>query len=130
LILLALPCAVRADDTGMFASIERDSAPISVRTEASGAAAPALDLNFDLDLSPGRPTGVRNIRPVASRAATSRPTPKVEAPFSVGLDLKGQRDLGSPASRATADEEVLQTLTDVEGVVRRSTFGLKGTYRF
>jgi len=129
-VLLALPCGARADDPGALASLERESVPATARAEPADVASP-LDLSFDRAFPVGQLSGVQTIRPVAPLAGASRPDRPVTVPFSVGVDIRTRRNLANPAVQATVDQDAAQTLTDkVEGVVRHSTFGLTGTYRF
>jgi hypothetical protein len=128
-LLLALPWGAHADDPRAAASLDWESMPATAGTEPPADAPPPLDLSLDSTRSagPGSPT----IPPVAPLAKASRADRTVSGPFSVGVDIKTQRNLANPAVRATLDQDTTQTLTDkVEGVVRHSTFGLTGTYRF
>ena len=105
-ILLALPWAAHADQTS--------------------AAEPVLDLSVDPALAATPSAG-----PVVPQAVAAPPARDVEGPFSVGVNIKSGREIGSPAARATAERPGPPTLADkVEGIVERSTIGVTGTYRF
>jgi hypothetical protein len=105
-ILLTLPWAVHADQTS--------------------AAEPVLDLSFDPAL-----TATPSAAPALPQAVAASPAREAERRFSVGLDIKSRREIGSPAARATAERPGPPTLADkVEGIVERSTIGVTGTYRF
>ncbi len=111
--LVALPCAAGADDV-------RAAEPAIVSADASDEAA-ALDLNVDPDLPSGQA-----IRRAAPRPQ-ARPESKAGEPFSLGLDIKTRREVGNEARQSASDP----TLGDeVEGLVKRSTFGVTGTYHF
>jgi hypothetical protein len=111
--------------------LERESVPATATAESADAV-PPLDLSFDGAFPVGQLSGAQVVRPVAPLPRGSRPNRTInDGPFSVGLDIKSGRQVASPAARATADQEATQTLTDkVEGVVKHSTFGITGTYRF
>lgn len=111
-ILLTLPCAAYAEP--------------SSAAGASADAAAVLDLSFDPDVA-----ATPGTEPVVPPAVATPPSRDIEGPFSVGLDIKSRREIGSPAARATADRPGPPTLADqVEDIVQRSAIGVTGTYRF
>jgi hypothetical protein len=122
---LALLCAAGADQAGASESILPVVKP-AIEDVAAADAAPVLDLRFDPPLAAEQQT--RTVVPQTTAAGAARET---EGAFSVGLDIKTRRAVGSPAARATAERSGPLTLTDkVEGIVERSAFGLTGKYRF
>ena len=111
-ILLALPCAAHAEQTSA--------------AEVSADAAPVLDLSFDPAVAAEQGAG-----PLVTHTNPAAPGRDVKGPFSVGVNIKSRREIGSPAARATAERPGPPTLADkVEGIVERSTIGVTGTYRF
>ena len=123
-ILLGLPCAAHAQQTG--AVVLPESKP-AIAPEAFADAGPLLDLSFDPAVA-----AVEDLAPFVPQAASASPAPHVEEQrFSLGVDIKSRREMGSPAARATAEQPGPPTLADkVEGLVERSTIGVTGTYRF
>jgi hypothetical protein len=110
-ILLALAGAVGA----------RAAEPERLPAIAAADETAALDLSFDPDLPTAQAT-----RRTAPRAR-ARPQRPAEVPFSLGVDIKTRPEVGNGARQSASDP----TLTDeVEGVVKRSTFGVTGTYHF
>jgi hypothetical protein len=125
-ILLALPCAARADQLSAAESIRPASLPAIERLGASADAAPVLDLSFDPPIAAEQ--GTQALLPHATPVAEGH---DAEAPFSLGVEIKSGREMGGPPRRVASDPEEPLTLTDkVEGIVERSTFGVTGTYRF
>ena len=130
-ILLGLPCAVHAhaQQTGAVVLPEKKPAigPEAFAPEAVTDGEPLLDLSFDPAVA-----AVEDLAPFVPQAASASPAPHVEEQrFSLGVDIKSRRDMGSPAARATAEEAGPPTLADkVEGLVERSTIGVTGTYHF
>ena len=132
-ILLALPCAAHAQQTGavVLPEIKPAIAPPeskpAIAPEAFADGDPLLDLSFDPAVA-----AVEDLAPFAPQADAASPAPHVEEQrFSLGVDIKSRRDMGSPAARATAEEPGPPTLADkVEGLVERSTIGVTGTYHF
>lgn len=121
-LLFVLPCAAHAQQTG--AAIRPEVKP-AIEAEATADAAPVLDLRFDPAPAAASP---RPVAPQSDRTPSSR---EAKGPFSVGLDIKNRRNVGSPAARATAERPGPPTLADkVEGIVERSSIGVTGTYRF
>ena len=120
-ILLALPCAAHAEQTSALVRPE-----IKPAIEAPTDAGPVLDLGFDPAMTVDEPAG-----PVMTHAL---PEPRVHddaGSFSLGLNIKTRRELGSPAARATAEEPGPPTLGEkLEGIVERSAIGVTGTYHF
>jgi hypothetical protein len=120
LILLALPGVARAD--AAWQPFGLDGGPAEENADAAADAEPALDLTFE---------PVTSERP-QRRAATSLAPPSAErapqAPFSVGLDIRTRHEVGDEARQEAADEPALAD--EVGAIMRRSTFGLTGTYRF
>jgi hypothetical protein len=98
----------------------------AIEAEAPAAAGPMLELGFDPAMAVHEPAG-----PVMTHAL---PEPQVHdeaGRFSLGLNIKAPRELGSPAARATAEEAGPPTLADkLEGIVERSAIGVTGTYHF
>jgi hypothetical protein len=122
-ILLPLPCAAHAEQTG---AIVRPEIKPAVDAEAFADAVPVLDLSFDPAVA-----ALQDLAPLVPQAAAAPAARDLEASFSVGVDIKSRRELGSPAARATAERPGPPTLADkVEGIVERSAIGLTGTYRF
>jgi hypothetical protein len=84
------------------------------------------DASLDLSLTPGA-AWVPDDLPAARLATPQRSQDRVEKRFSLGVDVKTRPRVGDEA-RQTGDAS---TLADqVEGVVKRSTFGVTGTSRF
>jgi hypothetical protein len=122
-ILLALPCAAHAEQTG--AAVRPEIKP-AIETEASMDAGPVLDLSFDPAVA-----AEQDLAPFVPQTAVAPPSRDVKRTFSLGVDIKSRREVGSLAARATAERPGPPTLADkVEGIVERSTIGLTGTYRF
>jgi len=121
LILLMLSGAASAEPIGVPSGLKLASAVEGV--DASSDAAPGLDLDFEppAPALPRAPIATAPARP-ESRA----PTPK--APFSIGLDIRTRHEIGDEARQEPAEQAALPD--EVAGMMRRSTFGLKGTYRF
>jgi len=121
LILLALPCVASAEPISVPFGLDIASAGES--TDASADAEPALDLTFEPSSSavPRRPAA-----PKLPGAAAAAPAPK--APFSVGLDIRTRHEIGDEKRQQASDETPLAS--EVADKMKRSTFGLKGTYRF
>lgn len=113
-ILLTLSCAAHAEQGAV------------VVADASADATPGLDLSFD-------PAGAAEQRagPVVTHADPAPRGGDVDGRFSVDVNIKTRREIGSPAARATSDRGDPATLADkVEDIVERSMFGVTGTYRF
>ena len=121
-ILLALPCAAHAEQT----VVVRPEIKPAIEAEAPAPAGPVLDLGFDPAMALDEPVG-----PVMTHAL---PEPQVHddaGRFSLGLNIKTRREMGSPAARAAAEQPGPPTLADkLEGIVERSAIGLTGTYHF
>ena len=119
LILLSLPSVASADAVEFFGP---DIAPAGESAVAS-ADEPVLDLSLEPAAVAAPPR--RTVPSLPQPASGGRAT---EAPFSVGLDIRTRHEVGDEARQEAPEEP---TLTDeVAGVVKRSTFGLTGTYRF
>jgi hypothetical protein len=119
---LAQPGVARADAAWQPFGLE--IAPADESPDASAAAEPALDLSFE-PVAAGNAEPQRSIPALAPPASAER-APK--APFSVGLDIRTRHEVGDEATQEASEEA---TLTDeVSGIMKRSTFGLTGTYRF
>ena len=122
-ILLALPCAAYAEQTGV---VVRPEIKPAIETDAATDAGPVLDLRFDPAVA-----AVQDLAPLMPQAAAAAPAHEAERGFSVGLDIKTRREPGSPAARATAEQPGPPTLAGkIEGIVERSAIGVTGTYRF
>jgi len=130
-ILLGLPCAVHAHaqqtDAVVLPEKKPAVAPEAFAPESLADGDPLLDLSFDPAVA-----AVEDLAPFVPQAASASPAPHIaERGFSLGVDIKSRREMGSPAARATAEEPGPPTLADkVEGLVERSTIGVTGTYRF
>jgi hypothetical protein len=121
LILLMLSGAASAEPIGVPLDLEIASA--GEGADAWSGAEPALDLDFE---PPAAALPQPPIAPAPARPESRAPTPK--APFSIGLDIRTRHEIGDEARQEPADEATLPD--EVAGMVRRSTFGLKGTYHF
>jgi hypothetical protein len=121
LILLILSGAASAEPIGVPLDLEIASADGGA--DASSVAEPGLDLDFEPP-APALPRAP--IAPAPVRPESRAPTPK--APFSVGLDIRTRHEIGDEARQEPANAVTLPD--EVAGMMRRSTFGLKGTYRF
>jgi hypothetical protein len=123
-ILLALPSAARAEQTG--AAVLPEIKP-AIAPKAFAHAGPGLDLSFDPAVA-----AVEDLAPFAPQPGAASPAPHVEDKrFSLGFDIKNRGEIGSPAARATALQPGPPSLGDkVEGIVERSSIGVTGTYRF
>jgi hypothetical protein len=123
-ILLALPSAARAEQTG---------APVLPEIKPATATGPFAHAGLGLDLSfDPAVAAVEDLAPFAPRPDAASPAPHVEEKrFSLGLDIRNRGEIGSPAARATALQPGPPTLAEkVEGIVERSAIGVTGTYRF
>ena len=123
----ACPAPCTRSRTGAVVLPEKKPAIAPRAPEAVTDGDPLLDLSFDPAVA-----AMEDLAPFVPQAASASPAPHVEEQrFSLGVDIKSRRDMGSPAARATAEEPGPPTLADkVEGLVERSTIGVTGTYRF
>lgn len=116
-ILFWLPDSGIADEKGLLAGANG----LADETVSASDSRPLLDLRFDPALTPTQPLPSAALSPGPPDAGPASP-PR----FSLGLDLRTRHEVGDEAR-----EDSSGTLTEeVTGIVRRSTFGLKGTYRF
>jgi hypothetical protein len=123
-LLLVLPWTAWADDAGMPLEPVPPDIPAAVaRAEATPDAEPALDLAVD----PTWPT-LQNARPVRPLAKPRRPEHEAQGPLSFGLAVRTRHEVGDEARQI--DDEPPGIGEQVEGLVRRSTIGVKGIYRF
>jgi hypothetical protein len=121
LILLALPSVGRADPMGVPSGLVGE--PAGESSDTSADAGSGLDLSFEPPLSAVRQ---RPAAPSLTGAASSPRAPIT--PFSVGLDIRTRHEIGDEARQEAAGETPLAD--EVADMMKRSTFGLQGTYRF
>jgi hypothetical protein len=133
-ILLALPWTARADDAGGPEAPLPPAIPAAIaRADAMFAtdldlADPALaDPSLDLHVDPTWPS-LQRTRPVRSTASPAQPERGAQGPLSFRLAVQTRPEVGDEARQE--HDEPPGIGEKVEGVVRRSTIGLKGIYRF
>jgi hypothetical protein len=123
-ILLVLPWTAWAGDAGMpQAPVPPDLTAAVARAETAADFEPEINLTVDPSWS-----ALQDMRPVLPLAKPSRAKHDVQGPLSFGFAVRTRRAIGDEA-RQTHDEQT-GLGEQVEGMVRRATFGVKGTYRF
>jgi hypothetical protein len=126
-LLLVLPWVAWADDPGMAQEpVPPEVTAAVARAEATFEPEPALDLSVEPTL-PALPA-LEDTRVIPALARVKRPEPHAQAPLSFGLAVRTRHEVGDEARQ---DHDQPPGLGEqVEGIVRRSTIGVTGTYRF
>ena len=123
-LLLVLPWVAWADDPGMAQEpVPPEITAAVARAEAMFEPEPALDLAVD----PIWPA-LQDTHPVRPLAKPRRPEHTTQGPLSFGLAVRTRHEVGDEARQ---DHDQPPGLGEqVESIVRRSTIGVTGTYRF
>jgi hypothetical protein len=123
-LLLVLPWVAWADDPGMAQEpVPPEVTAAVARAEATFEPEPALDLAVD----PTWPA-LQDMRPVRPLAKPRRVEHDAQGPLSFGLAVRTRHEVGDEARQ---DHDQPPGLGErVEDIVRRSTIGVTGTYRF
>ena len=126
-LLLVLPWAAGAADADMLQPpVPPDLSAAVARAEATPHAEPELDLSVEPTL-PALPA-LEDTRVIPALARAKGPEVDAQAPLSFGLALRTRHEVGDEARQHYDEPPGIGE--KVEGIVRRSTIGVTGTYRF